>query len=39
MEGKGRFTKIGKKVGVGIIGLGEAKGLVKGFMANLPEIV
>ncbi len=37
MEGKGRFTKIGKGFGVGIIGLGEGKGLVKGLYGH-PEL-
>lgn len=37
MEGHGRFTKIGKCYGLGVIGLGEGKGLVKGLHGH-PEL-
>ena len=37
MEGHGRFTHIGKSFGIGIIGLGEGKGLVKGLSGH-PEL-
>ena len=37
MEGHGRHTKIGKSFGIGIIGLGEGKGLVKGLHGH-PEL-
>lgn len=37
MEGHARHTKIGKRFGVGIIGLGEGKGLVKGLESH-PEL-
>jgi predicted dehydrogenase len=37
MEGHGRFTKIGRSYGIGIVGLGEGKGLVKG-LAGHPEL-
>lgn len=37
MEGHGRHTEIGKTFGVGVIGLGEGKGLVKGLEGH-PEL-
>lgn len=37
MEGHGRFTGIGRSFGIGIVGLGEGKGLVKG-LAGHPEL-
>lgn len=37
MEGHKRFTKIGGKFGVGVIGLGEGKGMVKGLQGH-PEL-
>ncbi|SDW41643.1 Gfo/Idh/MocA family protein [Paenibacillus sp. CF384] len=37
MEGHGRFTPIGRQYGIGIVGLGEGKGLVKG-LAGHPEL-
>lgn len=37
MEGHGRFTEIGKTYGIGVIGLGEGKGLVKGLSGH-PEL-
>ncbi|SDN95358.1 Predicted dehydrogenase [Paenibacillus sp. yr247] len=37
MEGHGRFTKIGKSYSLGVIGLGEGKGLIKGLYGH-PEL-
>ncbi|MBD3225174.1 MAG: hypothetical protein GF313_10625 [Caldithrix sp.] len=37
MEGKGKHTKIGKSFGVGVVGLGEGKGVVKGLHGH-PEL-
>ena len=37
MEGHARFRKIGKSFGVGIVGLGEGKGLLKGLHGH-PEL-
>ncbi|NIW44175.1 MAG: Gfo/Idh/MocA family oxidoreductase [candidate division Zixibacteria bacterium] len=37
MEGHGRHTKIGREFGVGVIGLGEGKGLIKGLQGH-PEL-
>ncbi|WP_274362056.1 Gfo/Idh/MocA family protein [Paenibacillus thermotolerans] len=37
MEGHGRFTAIGKTFGIGVIGLGEGKALVKGLHGH-PEL-
>ncbi|MZQ86096.1 gfo/Idh/MocA family oxidoreductase [Paenibacillus sp. 5J-6] len=37
MEGHGRFTHIGKTYGLGVIGLGEGKGLIKGLHGH-PEL-
>ncbi|MFZ0389796.1 MAG: Gfo/Idh/MocA family oxidoreductase [Calditrichia bacterium] len=37
MEGYGHYTTIGKSFGIGVIGLGEGKGLIKG-LANHPEL-
>lgn len=37
MEGYGRHTRIGKSYGIGVIGLGEGKGLVKGLDGH-PEL-
>jgi predicted dehydrogenase len=37
MEGHGRFTAIGASYGIGVIGLGEGKGLVKGLHGH-PEL-
>ncbi|MGP4078751.1 Gfo/Idh/MocA family protein [Pseudalkalibacillus sp. R45] len=37
MEGHGRHTKVGKKFGIGVVGLGEGKGLIKGLYGH-PEL-
>jgi predicted dehydrogenase len=37
MEGHGRFTNIGRTFGIGIVGLGEGKGLAKGLYGH-PEL-
>lgn len=37
MEGHGKFIKIGKSFCVGIVGLGEGKGLLKG-LHGYPEL-
>ncbi len=37
MEGRGKHTKIGKSFGIGVVGLGEGKGVVKG-LAGHPEL-
>lgn len=37
MEGHGRHTHIGKLFGIGVVGLGEGKGLVRGLQGH-PEL-
>lgn len=37
MEGHGRHSKIGKRFGIGVVGLGEGKGLIKGLEGH-PEL-
>jgi len=36
-EGHGRHTHIGKLFGIGVVGLGEGKGLVRGLQGH-PEL-